>query len=774
MLTTDTKMARLRLVRFDGIARADTLPDDLPLQARWSLRGTVAGPNETRHAVLASTLAGLATNMRLDIVHSLRPAAAPAYALELRLRGRHAHPEVAQEVAQSLSIAAPGYWVEPADLRSADASEDASWPVQAVICPAPARLCTRGGSRSTLVQVEAKVPFPAKLPSWVLTAPLEEQLGLTEGVRIELRCSSVELQAEDQSRIYQWLQRLRGGALSVYHPHSPLGVHNASPGLREAVCAHLQRWLTNPRGYAVTALVRAPLSPSRAAVNRMAEDIFHEMPCSIEFEPGSCQPATASFDHMLRCEQGTPALLPAMRVAQALGMPQHFLPPLRKPPEVGLLIGRTACGPASTQVAIPETVRAMHMVLTGSSGSGKSTLMNRMIGEEINDPERHFGIGAIDPHGDLVQEALRSLPAERAADVVLIDVTDPEFSVCLNPLEGFKDNPVRAQYVANQYCDIVDQLFEGADTSGPVTRSHLKYLLLLAGGRPGCQGTLLDAVRALEEPDFRDWLVSKSSSKAVRAYWERLARTSGDAGLTNWVPYLLARLTPIVSNPALKRLFCRPVSTVDLRRAMDDRQIVLVNLSKGVLQDVECRVAGAILMTMFAGAATSRANVPEAQRVPFHLYCDEFASFANAGTPRMFAEARKYKLALTVATQSLGAMNAAAPQSRLVDSILANTGTKCTFRLGAGEAEAMTPYFSPAVSAADMARLPDRHAVISMTGGQRPLPPFVVAIDAPRPPTCPGVADAARAFSSGRHATTIVEANRTLREVYGLEESELC
>jgi hypothetical protein len=578
----------------------------------------------------------------------------------------------------------------------------------------------------------------------------------------------MSLAPAEQEWVHAIVQRLAvaAGGLKVFHPGSPQAQFNNDPRLIDPLTALLRRWLIHPHGYVVVARVRSTAAPSTAALARVAEDVFGGLP--VEIDRGSDNEADAgqSFAHALHPAVGVPALLPAADAAARLGIAQHFDPPACGVPTRGTVFGSSSAGPASTPVALPAQVRTLHTAVVGATGSGKSSLLLRMILEEIRRPAAGCGVGLIDPHGDLCDRVLQAIPSAHADRVVLIDVTDAGHCVSINPLEGMACDATAAHRIANQIGDIVDCLLEGHDTTGPIARSHLRHALLLAAARPGAPATLLDLTRALEDKAVFERLLQQCTNRALRDYWKRAREAYGEQSLANWLPYLIARLTPFVANPVLRRLFCRPRSTVNLRQAFEERRIVLCNLSKSVLQDNECRVAGALMLMMFHNAALSRAGLPAKQRTPFHLYVDEFASLANDGTPRMFAEARKYGLALTVAMQGTAGLRHPGNRTPLADSVFANTGSKFIFRLGVEDAGVLAPYFMPAVGVADIVRLPDRHAVFSLAGGGRPLPPFVVRVASPERASAAAAASSIRARSNARYATTLPNADAALAEAY--------
>ena len=207
---------------------------------------------------------------------------------------------------------------------------------------------------------------------------------------------------------------------------------------------------------------------------------------------------------------------------------------------------------------------------------------------------------------------------------------------------------------------------------------------------------------------------------------------------------------------------------------MQERKIVLFNLNKGVLNEIECQVLGSLVLSKFFGAALGRSRMPEAQRVPFHLYVDEAASFANDATPRLFSEARKFGLCLNVAFQSLSQLENRWGRSNIAASVLANTATKLIMRLGPADLSTMEPYFQPQFEAGELTSLPDFHAVACMSDNNRPLPPFVLKVDLAKPdPEAHASVKDLEALSRARYAVPIEQANRELARIFELDVATL-
>lgn len=798
-----TSFPGLRLVAggVGEIRGGEELVDDQALPCAV-LKSAIADKTPIALSVLTDLFRSLRQGERIEFVHRIaRPDAAKAlgwqpyrFAVKVACVPRQAE-TLKGKVLEALLTGLPGFYLDGCNEWS-DRAERLGAPhvvqialsgVVVAATPASAKFEESAWQQSPALRgmiagegnaARQTWPFPGELANWALTAPLYEPLNLPDVVEISVRVHAFTLNPHACEAMHRTLLRVLSGNLAVFHPESPIASYSASSDLQESTATLIRHWLRHPYGYAVDCVVRSSAPLSGVAQRRIAKDVFGKRPFEVvrSFDLSAPQPlAQPTLAWANTPDQGIPALMPGQVQLPTLGIARHYPPPLVLPPQTGAWLGTTVCGRSSSRVALPPDCRSRHVALFGSTGSGKSSLLTQMITEDIADPGRSCGVGLIDPHGDLYQRVLAMIPPERANDLVLIDASDLTSTVCLNPLEGMQDDPLHAQFVVGEIMSLIELLFETKNSDGPMLRSNLRNLLLLSASRRDRHGTFLDAFRILEDTDYCDYLLAKCKNRNVVEYWEKFKKTGGsETGYGSWVPYLMARLVPFVTSPIMKRLICRPDSTIDLAQAMRDRKIVLFNLSKGVLQDTECQVLGSLILMKFFSAALSRALVPEDKRAPFHLYVDEFQSFATDSVPRMFSEARKFGLCLTTANQSLGQLKNGWGRSNIAESILANTATKFLFRLGPSDMETLQPYYRPQFSAEEMATLPDFHAVACMSDRNRPLPPFVMRANrAETDPNGHVPATTLVELSRRQYTVSVEQANEELMRLYDLSAESL-
>ena len=786
----------LRLVR-SGITPLLTAVDMSTSVPCLVLKSAIGDKNIVNDRELVDLFQSLRPNERIEFSHSVHrdafgnsPGGRP-YRLRIRVAAEPAHVEALKlRVANTFASAFPGFHFVPGGVPPmTDLQHVSQFVLSGVVAtekPVPTKFAPDWNQSTALVRLLSSdkkspsqtLPFPADLPSWAYSAPFSNPLNLPESTEIVIRIHGFALDPDFCESLHRNLFRIQSGNFVVFHPDSPIAAYSIATQLQDPTSTLIRQWLQHPTGYAVDCVVRSSEALGEAAQKKVVSDVFGTRPFHRARSFSESLPqelAKPEFAWAIARGQGIPALLPAQSVLLKLAVPRHYAAPLVTPPSTGSLLGSTVCGPRSSAVSLPFASRSRHVAVSGATGCGKSELLKQMIVSDIANPDRRCGVSVLCPHGTLYDGVLEMIPKEMKDQVILMDASDLLSTACMNPLEGMKENPAHANFVVSELMALIEMMLEGKNTSGPMLRSNLRSLLLLSSCIPGRHSTILDAVRVLEDTDYADYLLSKCQDRNVKEYWQRFTKTrSSDTGFTEWAPYILARLAPFVSSPIMKRLICRPDSTIDLAQAMREKKIVLFNLNKGVLNDSECQVLGSLILSKFFAAALGRATVPVDQRHPFHLYVDEFATFANDSTPRLFSEARKFNLCLTVAFQSLSQLENRWGRSSVATSVLSNTATKFIMRLGPADVSTLEPYFAPQFDAAAMTSLPDFHAVACMVDNNSPIPPFVLKGNlATRDPAKHAAVEDIEQRSRQRYCVPIEQANRELSKLYELDLASL-
>lgn len=737
-------------------------------------------------------LQGLQAGEHLEFVHEVHQAPTlagdePLYRFSVQgiadtlAIGSADEPMAARLESALLAICPPMHFVRGAAVCPAANGLNA-WPHtwQVTLAPLVLRSRLAAARFSPVEETLAEEHFIAHggdFPDWAFTA-LAERLGLPAVVQVAVRAYPYALTAADGEQLARLRHRLQSGNLQLFNHGAPAAAYAVDHDAVGSTCALLGAWLTQPDfANAFDAVIRASGPVPMMALRRIAADIFGKRATLIDALKGAepALPAKLPFHWAARPGQQRPACFPALPEMHRLGLALHFSPPQRIPPASGgALVGHTVCGAQSSPVALPDANRSRHMALFGASGSGKSSLLLRLLEQDIASPARP-GVALLDPHGSLVIDVLQVIPRNRVEDVIVVDVTDLERCASINPLQGTKTNRAYAAFMADQVIGLVDSLFEDAHSSGPTLRANVRNAVMLAGFVPHREGTFMDALRCWQDDDYGDYLAGKCTDRSVTQQWERLRRSkSSDNGYSAWLPYLLSRLSPFATSPAMRRLFNRPSSTFSIARAMAEGKILLFNLSRAVLGETEGRIAGNLVLNMLFAAALSRGRQPGIAHKPMNLVVDEAQSFCTEQTVALFAEARKFGLAITSANQSLGQLRNRSGQATIAQGVLANTAVKVMFRLNPTDADMLQPYYRPQFEAAEMSTLPDFHAVLSMPMQGQPMAPFVARFDRPVVDTTvhasPG---AVLAVSDAKYTLPIAQVNQELMGHFDLDENSL-
>lgn len=346
--------------------------------------------------------------------------------------------------------------------------------------------------------------------------------------------------------------------------------------------------------------------------------------------------------------------------------------------------------------------RRRHMYIIGKSGMGKTKLQEILINQDIIKGE---GVAIIDPHGDFTTDALNKIPKERIGDVVLFDPSDTEFPIAYNPMEVF-DPSLKIQ-IASGIVGTFKKIF--GDSWGPRLEYILNYTVLALLDTES--STLLGIVRMLTDKNFRKKIVANIQDPVVKKFWTTEFASYNERFATEAIAPILNKVGQFVANSLIRNVIGQPKSSFNIRKLMDEKKILLINLSMGKVGETNAGLLGSLMITSLQLAAMSRADMTEDKRNDFYLYVDEFQNFATESFNTILSEARKYRLNLIVANQYMGQIE----DSGVKDAVFGNVGTIMTFRVGADDANELAKEFNPPFEAQDLINLPRQHIYIRMT-----------------------------------------------------------
>lgn len=375
------------------------------------------------------------------------------------------------------------------------------------------------------------------------------------------------------------------------------------------------------------------------------------------------------------------------------------LPPSNIPTE-GITLGYSEYRGHRTMIKMKEQDRRRHTYIIGKSGSGKTELMKSLVKQDI---ENGKGVCVIDPHGDFAEDVLGFVPKERAEDVIYFNPGDLERPMGLNMLEYDPAYPEQKTFAVNEMLKIFDKLYDLKSTGGPMFEYYMRNAMLLVMDDPESGSTLMEIPKVLADEEFRAAKLAKCKSQTVKDFWIKEAqKAGGESSLANMVPYIASKLTPFITNDFMRPIIGQQQSAFNIRQAMDEGKILLINLSKGKLGELNAYLLGMVFVGKILMAALSRTDMEQSQRKDFYLYIDEFQNFLTDSIGMILSEARKYGLDLIVAHQFIGQLTEKGGGTAIRDAIFGNVGTMAAFRVGSEDAEFLVKEFEPVFGEYDL------------------------------------------------------------------------
>lgn len=328
---------------------------------------------------------------------------------------------------------------------------------------------------------------------------------------------------------------------------------------------------------------------------------------------------------------------------------------------------------------IADQDRATHIYVVGATGAGKTKFLEFLITQDI---WKDNGFGVIDPHGDLVQDIKGLIAASYQKGqqlprlpqkVILIDPADPDFTVTFNPLEKLPHVSI-----PEQVGELISAFKKIWASAWGVRMEDLMRNALIALGE--AELTLVEMPAFLTRRAFRKGVLKKVTHPVTLEYFKRFD-TMTDRSQITWIEPVMNKINAFFSDDRIRQMFSSARSSFDLRKIMDQKKILLINLDKGKLIG-SSDLLGALLMAKIQMAAFSRSEIPPSNRTPFYLYIDEFQNFANESFSVILSEARKYGLSMVMAHQTLSQIS-----TELRSLILGNAGIQVYFRMNRQDAQ---------------------------------------------------------------------------------------
>jgi hypothetical protein len=291
-----------------------------------------------------------------------------------------------------------------------------------------------------------------------------------------------------------------------------------------------------------------------------------------------------------------------------------------------------------------------------------------MIIQDIHDGA---GVCLIDPHGTDIEDVLAAVPADREKDIIYFDPSKQDRVVALNMLEYDYSKPEQKTFVVNELFSIFQKLYGGnPESMGPMFEQYFRNATLLVMEDPESGNTLMDISRVMADAAYRRLKLSKAQNPVVKQFWTEIAtKAGGEASLENIVPYIVSKFDVFTANDYMRPIIGQQHSAFNFREVMDTRKILLVNLSKGRIGEINANLIGMIMVGKILMAALSRVDDSSKGYPPFYLHMDEFQNISTNSISAILSEARKYKLGLTMAHQFIAQL-----EENIKDAVFGNVG----------------------------------------------------------------------------------------------------
>jgi len=440
------------------------------------------------------------------------------------------------------------------------------------------------------------------------------------------------------------------------------------------------------------------------------------------------------------------------------------VPPPPNLPKEGALIGKNIFRGEEREIRVLKDDRRRHFYIVGQTGTGKSVLLQEMIKQDMEAGE---GVCLIDPHGDLAEKILGFVPAPRIEDVIYFDPGEIDRPIGINMLEYDPSFPESKTFFVNELLEIFEKLYflKAHGFGGPIYEQYMRNAILLVMEDPESGNTLIEVPRVLADEDFRKHKLSKCQNIVVKNFWELEAeKARGELALANLVPYITSKLNIFIANDLVRPIVAQQESSFDFREVMDEGKILIINLSKGKLGDINSYLMGMIIVGKILIAAFSRVDIPEEKRRDFYLYIDEFHNVTTKTITSALAEARKFRLNMVFSHQFIGQLD---EETR--KAIFGNVGSILALRTGPDDAKYLVIQFEPTFDENDLVNFDNYQGALRLLISGETSKPFNI-VTFPPSKGDPKIAQLIKEYSRakyGRDRTKVEsELNQRLRKSY--------
>lgn len=384
----------------------------------------------------------------------------------------------------------------------------------------------------------------------------------------------------------------------------------------------------------------------------------------------------------------------------------------------GLVLGYNVFRGAKKRINLDEEDRKRHIYIVGQTGTGKSTLLENLA---VQDMLSGNGFAFIDPHGDTAEKLLGMIPKERTEDVIYFCPADMEYPLGLNLFEF--DRPEQKDFLIQEAIGMLYKLYDPQHQGiiGPRYEHWFRSAALTLMSDPE-GSTFIDIPKVFTDNQYAKQKIQHVTDQTVLDFWNKEMASTSDYHKSEVLGWFVSKFSAFLSNEMMRNIIGQTKSAFNLREVMDQKKILLVNLSKGRTGELNSKLLGMIFVMKFQAAAMSRASVDPSERPDFCLYVDEFQNYSTDSFAEILSEARKYGLNLIVGNQFTTQLT-----DEIRDAVFGNVGTIVSFRVGTQDAEALVKIFEPVFDTSDLQRIPNANTVVRMLVNGVPTQPFSMA-----------------------------------------------
>ncbi len=394
-------------------------------------------------------------------------------------------------------------------------------------------------------------------------------------------------------------------------------------------------------------------------------------------------------------------------------------------PSEGLYLGQNVFRGEKKKVYIKNDDRFRHFYIIGQTGTGKSSIIVNMARQDF---AAGRGLAIVDPHGSLIEDVLPYIPRSRADDVIYFNPADTERPMGLNLLEG--KTPEERDLIALDAMNMMVKMF-GEEIFGPRIQDYFRNgcLTLMEDEEEG--GAITDLVRLFTDDEWQKFKVAKVKNPIVRSFWEKQMASTGQREKQEMIPYFAAKFGQFTTNTLIRNIVGQTKSAFDMSEVMNSGKILLMNLSKGLIGDINSTLLGLMVVNKIQVAAMRRQRESKEARRDFFLYIDEFQNFVTPSIESILSEARKYRLGLILAHQYIDQLEKDSKLSGAVSlkgAIFGNVGSMMFYKIGPQDAEVAAKEMAPVFSEQDLVNMDAFKGAMKLCVDGQPSRPFSIEV----------------------------------------------